>query len=34
MAWFDHPDWLAEDSTIAAELQAADLVRRAATMSY
>lgn len=34
MAWFDHPDWLAEDSTIAAELHAADLARRVATMSY
>jgi hypothetical protein len=34
MAWFDHPDWLAEDSTVAAELHAADLARRVATMSY
>lgn len=34
MAWFDHPDWLAEDCTMAAALLAEQLAWRRANISY
>lgn len=34
MTWFDHPQWLAEDSTIAAQLLAESIAQRAASMNF